>query len=158
MIEFIKSDLKIDFASKFTFTSVLSITIVLVALYFTITGMNYGVDFRGGAEIQIKFQKNVTTSDLRKSLHNHHFDGAAVQTIGDESEHEFLVKAQAKEGELNEIAQNISKMLKKDFEAFGAEVRKVDIVGPKAGAQLRISGFQAMAWALLAIMVYIDDN
>ena len=43
----------------------------------------------------------------------------------------------------------------KDFADKGVEVRKTDIVGPKAGAQLRISGFQAMAWALLAIMIYI---
>ena len=37
----------------------------------------------------------------------------------------------------------------------GVEIRKVDIVGPKAGAQLRVSGFQAMLWALIAIMIYI---
>src|SRR5690606_24846257 len=36
-----------------------------------------------------------------------------------------------------------------------AEIVKVDIVGPKAGAQLRLSGFQAMLWAVLAIMIYL---
>lgn len=35
------------------------------------------------------------------------------------------------------------------------EVRKTDIVGPKAGQQLRISGFLAMLWAILGIMIYI---
>jgi preprotein translocase subunit SecF len=117
--------------------------------------MSYGVDFRGGAEIQIKFHKNVSLGNLRKALKEHGFDGAQVQTIGEIAEHEVLVKAQAKEGELNSVAEKMGAMLKKTFSEQGAEVRKVDIVGPKAGAELRISGFESMLWAMLAIMVYV---
>ena len=42
-----------------------------------------------------------------------------------------------------------------DFKNINPEILKTDIVGPKAGEELRISGFQAMAWALLMIMIYI---
>jgi preprotein translocase subunit SecF len=43
-------------------------------------------------------------------------------------------------------------------EKFGQgsfEILKNDIVGPKAGAQLRVSAFKALAWAILAIMIYL---
>jgi len=57
--------------------------------------------------------------------------------------------------DLNVVADRIGTVLKTKFASAGADVRKVDIVGPKAGANLRIAGFTAMFWALIAIMVYI---
>jgi preprotein translocase subunit SecF len=78
-----------------------------------------------------------------------------VQSIGEEGTYEYLVKVSASEANLNAVTDKITKMFQKDFAAQKAEIRKTDIVGPKAGEQLRISGFQAMAWALLMIMIYI---
>jgi preprotein translocase subunit SecF len=155
MFEIIKSDTKIDFSGKFVFATIFSAVVVIVSLYFAIFHMKYGVDFRGGAEIQIKFEKNVPLGELRKALKSHGFKGATVQTIGDEEEHEVLVKAQAKEGQLNSVAEKIRVMLKKTFINEGAEIRKVDIVGPKAGAELRLSGFESMLFAMIAIMIYV---
>jgi preprotein translocase subunit SecF len=154
MFQIIK-DTKIDFAKKFGVTAVLSIIVVIGALVLAITKMQYGVDFRGGAEIQVKFNQAVTLNQLRDSLKKGGFKGTQVQTIGELTDNEFLVKAQADEKSLNKVAHDIGGLLQKDFSSQGADVRKVDIVGPKAGKQLRISGFQAMLWALIAIMVYI---
>ena len=53
------------------------------------------------------------------------------------------------------VHQKVEVSLRTNFKDNGPEIRKVDIVGPKAGAALRISGFQAMLWALVVIMVYI---
>ena len=69
--------------------------------------------------------------------------------------HNFLLKVQADEASLNKVTEEVSDTLKDHYASKGVEIRKVDIVGPKAGAQLRLSGFQAMGWALVAIMVYI---
>jgi preprotein translocase subunit SecF len=155
MMKFIKSGTKFDFVGKFTFTSILSTILVTIGLVSLFTKMNYGVDFRGGAEIQVKFKQQIVLDDIRTSLKNAGFKGVLVQTIGETVENEFLVKVAAKEGKLNEITQKVKIALETNFKKEGAEIRKVDIVGPKAGANLRISGFQAMLWALLAIMVYI---
>ncbi len=83
------------------------------------------------------------------------FDSSTVQRIGDESDNEFLIKVAADEENLNKVTDSITGMLQENFKDFGAEILKTDIVGPKAGEQLRVSGFQAMAWALLMIMIYI---
>ncbi|MBL6991014.1 MAG: protein translocase subunit SecF [Bacteriovoracaceae bacterium] len=155
MIEFIKSDIKFDFVSKFGITAIISATVVVLSLVSLFSKLEYGVDFRGGAEIQVKFQKAVSLDLQRKALKKNGLKGVSVQTIGLASDHEYLVKVQADEESLNAITQKVTEIFKIHFRDQGVDVRKVDIVGPKAGASLRISGIQAMGWALLTIMIYI---
>lgn len=155
MFEIIRSNTKINFVNKFSVTAVISLIVVAVAIFGIATKMNYGVDFRGGAEIQLKFTESINLDGLRKNLADAGFKGIAAQTIGERSQNEFLVKVQGDETNLNQITEKVSASLLASYASKGVEVRKVDIVGPKAGAQLRISGFQAMLWALIAIMIYI---
>ena len=155
MIEIIKNKTDIKFTGMFGVTSIISLLLVVASLFLVMTKMKYGVDFRGGAEVQVKFNKSVTVSEIRKSLSAAAFKGASVQTIGEASDNEALIKVQADESELNKIEALVEQNLTKSFGEDGVEVRKVDIVGPKAGAELRVSGFQAMGYALLAIMIYI---
>ncbi len=58
-----------NFVSKFPIAVVVSLALVIgsIALLFT-KGLNYGVDFRGGAEIQIGFEKTLELKDLRGAL------------------------------------------------------------------------------------------
>jgi preprotein translocase subunit SecF len=154
MMEIIKSQTKIKFSNHYVVTTLVSVILVAVSLFGLFTKMDYGVDFRGGAEIQIKFAKEIKLPRLRKVLKDEGFQ-VQVQQIGEPQNYEFLLKVAASEDNLNAVTDKVSSALNKDFEAEGIEIRKVDIVGPKAGAQLRLSGFQAMLWALIAIMIYI---
>lgn len=155
MFEIIRSNTKINFVSKFGITGVLSALLVISALFLVITKMQYGVDFRGGAEVQAKFGNQINLNDLRKEMKRAGFAGISVQSIGDVVNNEYLIKVPGKEANLNAITEKVSKTLAASFGGSGLEIRKVDIVGPKAGAELRKSGFLAMLWALLAIMAYI---
>ncbi len=146
----------INFTGKFPIAVVFSALMIIGSLGLFLTkGLNYGVDFRGGAEVQVKFQNALVLNDLRKSIEAQGFRSSSVQSIGDEGSYAFLIKVNASEKNLNEVTDKITKMLVTDFKDLMPEIQKTDIVGPKAGEQLRISGFQAMAWALLMIMVYI---
>ena len=146
----------LDFVSKFPVAALFSVALVIggFSLFFT-KGLNYGVDFKGGAEIQVKFDKQVALGDVRSALDRGDFKSSSVQSIGEEGSHEFLVKVSANESNLNSVTDKITKMFETEFSSHSPEILKTDIVGPKAGEQLRISGFQAMAWALLMIMIYI---
>jgi preprotein translocase subunit SecF len=155
MIELIKHGTKIDFVGKAKYVVTASFILTMVALYGIFNHMNYGVDFRGGAEIQTKFEHPVHLDQLREALDKGGLKGVSVQTIGDEKDNEVLIKVQAEEGSLNTITQQISADLSTAFTENKAEIEKVDIVGPKAGKELRLSGVKAMFWAILAIMIYI---
>jgi preprotein translocase subunit SecF len=155
MIELIKHGTKIDFVGKAKYVVSASVILTIVALYGIFNHMNYGVDFRGGAEIQTKFEKPVHLDQLRIALDRGGLKGVSVQSIGEEKDNEVLIKVQAEEGSLNIITQKITEDLHKEFADNKGEIQKVDIVGPKAGKELRLSGVKAMFWAILSIMIYI---
>ena len=154
MIEIVK-DTKIKFTKYMSAASIVSGIMVLASIILAVTKMQYGVDFRGGAEIQVKFQESISLNDVRADMEKNGFKGVVAQTIGEPQDNEVLIKVQGDESNLNQITEQVNSAIRKDFLAQGAEVIKVDVVGPKAGAQLRLSGFQAMMWAMIAIMIYV---
>lgn len=155
MFELIKSGTRIDFMGKMKYITMGSLVLCLISLYGIFNNMNYGVDFRGGAEVQAKFTQKVGLDDLRSALNAGGFKGVSVQTIGEDKDNSVLIKAQADEKELNIVTENISKTLQTSFAGNTVEIEKVDIVGPKAGSELRNSAIKAMFWAIVSIMVYI---
>ena len=155
MIELIKHGTNIDFVGRAKYIVSASVILTIISLYGIFTHMNYGVDFRGGAEIQTKFAKPIHLDLLREALDKGGLKGVTVQTIGEEKDNEVLIKVQAEEGSLNTITQKITEDLSREFSDNKLEIQKVDIVGPKAGKELRLSGVKAMFWAILSIMIYI---
>ncbi|MDC1175202.1 protein translocase subunit SecF [Bacteriovoracaceae bacterium] len=154
MFEIIKADTKFIFTKYFGMTAVLSTIIVAISLYGLFTKMSYGVDFRGGAEVQVKFMEKISLEDVRKNMKADGFSEVTAISIGEPQENEFLLKVPGDESNLNSVTEKVNETLKSEY-GDKIDVRKIDIVGPKAGAELRLSGFQAMLWALIAIMVYV---
>lgn len=151
-----KSTMNIDYVAKFKYCmgASLIIMVVFATMLFT-KGLNYGVDFRGGAEIQVRFTQDISMETVRDALQGTSIPVSSVQSIG-EGNHEYLLKIQTEKGDLNRVSTEVERMLDAKFGAEQVEILKNDIVGPKAGAQLRVSGFKAIIWALLAIMLYLS--
>jgi len=150
-------DKVINFVGMFPFMTGVSVflTIASIVLIFT-KGLNFGVDFKGGAEVQVKFAQRVETALLRDAFVKSNITVSSIQTIGDDSSNEFLIKIPVVEGkDINLASTGVIKELKASFPDKGIDIRKTEIVGPKAGEQLRTSGFWAMLWSILGIMVYV---
>jgi preprotein translocase subunit SecF len=149
--------MNVDWAGLFKYAGLFSLALIVatVVLYFT-KGINYGVDFRGGIEIQVKFKQKTDLGELRTYFESKNVPVSQLQTIGDESQNEFLLKLDSdNKSDLNKISQNVSSVLSEKYGAGTFEILKNDIVGPKAGAELRTSAFKALLWAILAIMIYL---
>src|SRR5438067_12320986 len=56
--------------------------------------LNYGVDFAGGTELQIKFNKPVEAADVRDEVSKVGFGEPTVQVYGNPSERQFLVRVE----------------------------------------------------------------
>lgn len=133
----------------------LAIVVGTIVMFFT-KGLNYGVDFRGGVEIQVKFAKEVGLGELRDLLDEKKVPLSQLQSIGSEDQHEFLLKLESdKGGDLNAVSTQVGSVLNEKYGEGSYEILKNDIVGPKAGAELRTSAFKALTWAILAIMIYL---
>jgi len=146
----------INYVGMFKVMGFLSLVLVLASFvgFFT-KGLNYGVDFRGGVEIQVKFNQKVELGDLRALMSEKNVSLSQLQSIGNESQNEFLLKLDSDKGDLNAVSNAVSKVLAEKYGTGNFEILKNDIVGPKAGAELRNSAFKALMWAILAIMIYL---
>src|SRR5256885_11957466 len=57
-------------------------------------GLNYGVDFAGGTELQVHFKKPVDPGEIRDLVAHQGFGEPTVQRYGSESENQFLVRVE----------------------------------------------------------------
>ena len=147
----------IDYVGKFKVAIIFSMILIIATFVGLFTkGINYGVDFRGGVEIQVKFNNQVALGDLRNYLNESNIALSQLQSIGDETQNEFLLKLESDKEDLNVISSKVQAALSTKFGAGNFEILKNDIVGPKAGAELRVSAFKALFWAILAIMIYLS--
>ena len=146
----------VDYVGMFKIAGVVSLILVIATLvgFFT-KGLNYGVDFRGGVEVQVKFKNKVSLPDLRNVMEEKAVPMSQLQSIGEEDQNEFLLKLESDKGDLNAISTKVQLALTEKFGDGSFEILKNDIVGPKAGAELRVSAFKALFWAILAIMIYL---
>lgn len=144
----------IDFVKLFKYFALLSLALVVgtIVLFFS-KGLNYGVDFRGGVEMQVKFEKTIDASALRNQLDDLYL--SQLQSIGEASQNEFLLKLDTDNMDLNVLSAKVEEVLKQNYADNKFEILKTDIVGPKAGEELRTSAFKAIAWAIIAIMIYL---
>ncbi|ABS25532.1 protein translocase subunit SecF [Anaeromyxobacter sp. Fw109-5] len=88
---------KFDFVGKRHIAVVLSLIVNAAVLLWAVPaihGLNFGVDFAGGTEMEVKFAQPVDAGAIRKSVEDLGFKGASVQTYGDEEEHAFLIRVE----------------------------------------------------------------
>jgi preprotein translocase subunit SecF len=91
--DIIPHDTKFDFVGKRYIAVTLSlIANAAVILWAVFHGLNFGVDFAGGTEMEVKFQQAVDPGAIRTGVEDLGFKDASVQTYGAESEHTYLIR------------------------------------------------------------------
>ncbi len=86
---------KFDFVGKRLIAVTLSLVVNLSIVFWSIPaihGLNFGVDFAGGTEMEVRFGKLVDPGAIRKAVEDLGFKDASVQTYGPEAEHSFLIR------------------------------------------------------------------
>ena len=118
-------------------------------------GPNYGIDFTGGTLVQVKFAKPTDATAIKKSLSGLDLGNPVVQSFGD-NQNEFLIRVEKASGELKGLSQQIEKVLDQTYETGNVEIRRVEMVGPQVGKDLRNKGMKALLYAMLGLLVYIS--
>jgi len=156
MLELIKPGTQFDFVGKRNIWMGISLIGILATftLFFT-KGLNYGIDFTGGAEIQVHVPSSWDIGKVRDQLETGGMEDLKVQQIGLPEASQYLIKAQGDESSLNLIAQHVADILGKTLRHEEFEIQRVDVVGPAAGSSLRMSGFLSMFYALVCILIYV---
>jgi preprotein translocase subunit SecF len=120
-------------------------------------GPRYGIDFAGGTLVQVKFDAPVTIDRIKSGLKNMQLAASAVQQFGQTEDNEYLIRTDATISAMEDLSETIEERLKAAT-GVSVEIRRVEMVGPQVGQDLREKALFAMFYALLFITVYISGR
>jgi preprotein translocase subunit SecF len=138
---------RFDFVGSIGIFGGISVLLVVLSLiYLAVRGINYGIDFK---------------DEVRKSLEGMKLGEVGVQSFGDGNA--YIIRFQGEAGttdketneNLNKAISDVKAKITSTFAAQNPDIQRVDTVGPQVGADLKRSGFLAVFYCLLVILVYV---
>ncbi|MCP3669728.1 MAG: protein translocase subunit SecF [Gammaproteobacteria bacterium] len=152
-MQILTSKLNIDFMGRRKWALVFSTVVILISIFSVITkGMNLGIDFTGGTLVEVGYQQTAELKQVRQALTESGFGGATVQHFG--SPRDVLVRLAPRDDVSSADLSNRAFSAIKDL-AGGADLRRVEFVGPQVGDELTEDGGLAMLYALICILIYV---
>ncbi len=115
-------------------------------------GLDLGLDFTGGTELIVEFNKPPEIGDVRQMMNTAGFEKAELKTYGEPTK--VLIRTHAI-GEGTVVGDQIRAALQRTFSNLHPQVLEEQKIGAKVGAELRKDAFMAILFSLIAIMVYI---
>jgi len=115
-------------------------------------GLNYGIDFTGGALVQVRYDKPASVEIVRRGLDEIKLGGAVIQQFGDAQE--YLIRLHQAGEKRDALATEIQEALAK---ASGAkiEIRRLEFVGPQVGRDLQLQAVYAVLAGMAGILIYV---
>ena len=151
-IDFFPHGTKWDVVGKRFWFVGLSWVLALMAagLMFT-RGLNYGVDFKGGALIEIQSKAgDLDISSLREKLNKLGLGDVQVQAVGTGKEALIRIAEQS-----NDKAQETANNKVREALGDGINIRRNEVVGPAVSAELKRTGILAVVVSLFGIFAYV---
>ena len=165
---------KFNFIDKRKVTYILSAAMLLLTIgSLAVRGLNYGVDFSGGRAYVVRFDRNVTATEVREAL----------STVFDDANSSYEVKQYGPENQMRIVTQykyddegdnvtgEIDAMLYKALSPLMAQplteaefvttaqnpvgIISSDKVGPSVAHDIKVNSVIAVLFSLLAIALYI---
>lgn len=117
-------------------------------------GLKMGIDFAGGVVIEAKTPTSADAPALQSALMNAGLGPVQVQRFGADTD--VLLRFEHPHGTPEEQQAAIANARQEvEKAAPGAEIRRVEVVGPSVGAELLSDGLWALGLAAVAMFAYI---
>lgn len=144
---------------KYRFTMMLfSLSILLAAGAMFVYRMQtrghaftYSVDFTGGTQVLLKFNRSVAASEITAAL-DADWPGASLRKF---NEDEYLVRVKEFSSDSQGLAVRMVDAIKTQYPDTQVEVLENESVGAGVGESLRYKSFMAVLYALFALLIYI---
>jgi preprotein translocase subunit SecF len=156
---FIKHNTNIDFMGMRFYSYGLSALFLLVGIVYILFfgGLKMGIDFAGGVIVQVQFAQKVDDNDLKKSMDIPELPGISTQRFGEDGRN-YLLRFSSSETDATSLRSNVVAALEKSFPGNNASIERLELVGPKVGADLANKALEALYYSILLIAVYISGR
>ena len=141
----------IDFMHQRYVAIIISTALLLSSLIsLTLNGLQLGLDFTGGLQIEAEFAEPAELEKIRSSLVTAGFDNAVVAYFGSEKNIKVTLQQDLETG----IEEKITEVLASTTSA-NITLKQLEYVGPQIGNELRDQGGIGMLFALAIVMLYV---
>ena len=140
---------RFNFMGRRQLAYVFSALLLAASLFgLTTNGLSLGIDFTGGTLVELGYDTDADLDAIRAALSESEFGDAVVQAFG--SPKDVLVRLpQAVVAGDADVSSRVLEILP------GAEMRRIEFVGPQVGEELTEDGALAMIYALGGILIYV---
>ncbi|MFK7871713.1 MAG: protein translocase subunit SecD [Oligoflexales bacterium] len=151
----------LKFGKPFTF--IFASLALVVGVGTAVRGLNYGVDFAGGTEVIIGFEKDVDSAQIRSIADQNALEGFSVQAL-DGGQRQYLLRFDQKaEGDdpvdgqaaTTQSFVALKEAVQTQLADSQPEFKQVDFVGPQVGRALRNQGALSVIYAIFGVLLYI---
>lgn len=158
-LNLLPANLNIDFVGLRKISYAVSALLILAGVISLAAkgGPRYGIDFAGGGTIQIKFERPLTDEYVKNALKGTDLPGLAVQQFGQDGT-TYLLRVSALEEGPSGTGEQVKKTLNESLGDLSYEIQRLEMVGPKVGANLRTQALEAMYYAILLMAIYISGR
>ena len=115
-------------------------------------GLNYGIDFKGGSEVVIRFDKPVDVGAVRAIISSAGVNGSVKQYGMDRA---VLLRTDF-HGETTNLKALITNSLTSRLQGNPAQILSIQAVGPSIAADMKMSAIKALAASLIGILLYVS--
>jgi preprotein translocase subunit SecF len=160
VLELIRPGTNINFLKYRKLAYLVSAAIVLAGFISLAVkgGPRFGVDFAGGLTIQVRFAQPMDVERIAKAVEEVGLQGVVVQRFGQEDSNEFLIRASDQDVKGETVQTGVEAALAKNLPGSGFAVQRLEMVGPKVGADLRGKALEAIFYSVLLIAIYISGR
>ena len=151
-------NINIDFVGKRKIYYAISSLIIVagVVMYFKHGGLNLGVDFKGGRTYQVRFEKDMNTEDIKKSLATVFEGSPEVKTLGSANQAKITTTYKVSDNSAT-ADSDAEAALNKGLSTLNAkyEVMSQQKVGPTIATDIVYGAYGAILFSCLMMFVYI---
>ncbi|MGB9193629.1 MAG: protein translocase subunit SecF, partial [Azonexus sp.] len=133
--------------------NIISLVTFLLAVTFLFTkGLHLSVEFTGGTLIEVAYEQAADLEKIRGALGKSGFNDFSVQNFG--SSQDVMIRLPLKSDQnTSQLGEAVMKSL--EAEAPGAQLRRVEFVGPQVGKELAENGAMALLLVVIGIVIYL---
>ncbi|MBM17754.1 MAG: protein translocase subunit SecF [Epsilonproteobacteria bacterium] len=129
----------------------LVIIVAGVAGYVLKGGFRFSVDFTGGTEVRIRFDKPEKTADIKALVHDE-WNGTVYNVLGAD---EIIVRVQDSIDKVKELEQKVLETVNKADESNKGSVIQINSISNSVGESLWAKLLRAIIISLALLMLYI---